>query len=402
MKSKELYSKIGQIKEEARTLLDNGKISESRLKANEAIPLQKELEIALEKESKEIEELRKSGVKMKSDGRISNSIKSMKDNNIILPGETFEERNSPTEKANLSFAKLVKGMAGKGWEGAEEERDYMGSMLSMNNQSVIPVELANELIDRARANSAILGRIPSCPIDSNNLRIAIVKKDATARFVVEGDKIPRSETVLGEVTMEGKTLAMFIPISEQLIDSASNLEIVLQEIAAKAIAVALDEAILYGKGVVLDENGNKVKDEIKGISLYDNINIVEHLEEKNYDMILKGAKACRNNNTIPTSMVYSTSTGIELASIKDSTGRYIEQPKTLEKISTTESNNVKDNELYVYDFRSLLLGIHKGITAEWGTSEDDFGRLMKGLRVYLRADLAVINEKGITKVITQS
>ena len=84
--------------------------------------------------------------------------------------------------------------------------------------------------------------------------------------------------------------------------------------------------------------------------------------------------------------------------IKDSTGRYIEPPKALEKYIINESNNVNDSDIFIYDASSMLIGVNKNITIEWGTTEDMFGRLMKGLRVYLRADLAVINPKGITQI----
>lgn len=38
------------------------------------------------------------------------------------------------------------------------------------------------------------------------------------------------------------------------------------------------------------------------------------------------------------------------------------------------------------------------MTIEVGTSGDMFQRIQKGIRIYLRADLGVINEKAITKV----
>ena len=36
------------------------------------------------------------------------------------------------------------------------------------------------------------------------------------------------------------------------------------------------------------------------------------------------------------------------------------------------------------------------MTIEWGTSGDMFQRIQKGLRIVLRADLGVTNEKGVT------
>ena len=46
----------------------------------------------------------------------------------------------------------------------------------------------------------------------------------------------------------------------------------------------------------------------------------------------------------------------------------------------------------------LLLGLQQGIKVEWGYSADQFQRIQKGLRIYLRADLGVLNEKAVTQV----
>ena len=188
--------------------------------------------------------------------------------------------------------------------------------------------------------------------------------------------------------MEGKTLAIFIPVTEQLLDSAENLEAQLMNSCAKAIALELDKALLYGTGV----------EEIKGISLYDTINKISHTGGNSYDMFIKGIKETKKSNITPTDITYSTDIGMDLAMLKDTNGQYITRPGALDQYTFTESNNVKTNESYVYDYNSLLLGIHKGATMEWGTSADQFQRIMKGLRIYIRTDLAVINPKGITQI----
>lgn len=280
-------------------------------------------------------------------------------------------------------------MAGKGWEGATEEREHYRSMTSATNSTIIPQDLANKIIDVARTNSAIFGRIPTVPMDSNNLTIAVQTKDPVADFVVEGEPITESGPVFSKVTMEGKTLAIFIPVTEQLLDSAKNLEAQLMNSCAKAIALALDKALLYGTGE---------GEEIKGIASYNTINKISHTGGNSYDMFIKGIKETKKVNVTPTDITYSTDTGMDLAMLKDSNGQYINRPGALDQYTFTESNNVKTNESYVYDYNSLLLGIHKGVTMTWGTSADQFQRIMKGLRIYIRTDLAVVNPKGITQI----
>lgn len=367
-----LKNEIAEKKAEARKLIDEGKLDEARALKDEIVKLQLEAE--------EFEDFTNQRNNKNKDSEIR-----MIDN-VILPGEKFEKRS---DSKNLRLDKLVRGMAGKGWEGANEEREHYRSMTSATNSTIIPQDLANKIIDVARTNSAIFGRIPTVPMESNNLTIAVQTKDPVAGFVAEGEPITESSPVFSKVTMEGKTLAIFIPVTEQLLDSAENLEAQLMNSCAKAIALALDKALLYGTGA---------GEEIKGISLYEDINKITHTGGNSYDMFIKGIKESKKANVMPTDITYSTDTGMSLAMLKDGNGQYITRPKALDQYTFTESNNVKTNESYVYDYNSLLLGIHKGATMEWGTSADQFQRIMKGLRIYIRTDLAVINPKGITQI----
>lgn len=384
MKIKELRRVIAEKKKEARKLLDEDKIKEAEDITAEIRELERKVEVAKAIEDEEFRELKEQKKKEDKEEQEEKEERALKE--VILPGEKFEKR---TDAQKLRLDKIVRGMAGKGWEGAEAEREYYRSMTSSANSTIIPQELANKIIDVARTNSAIFGRIPTVPMESNNLTIAVQTKDPVAEFVVEGEPITESEAVFTKVTMEGKTLAIFIPVTEQLLDSAENLNAQLTNSCAKAIALALDKALLYGTGE---------EDKIKGISLYENINKITHTGGNSYDMLIKGIKETKKSNVTPTDITYSTDTGMDLSMLKDGNGQYITRPVSLDQYTFTESNNVKTNEAYVYDYNSLLLGIHKGVTMEWGASADQFQRIMKGLRIYIRTDLAVINPKGITQI----
>ena len=366
-----LKREISEKKAECRKLINEGNLDEAEALKDEIIKLQLEVE-----EFEDLTNQRNNKNKVSETRMIDN---------VILPGEKFEKRSNSKK---LRLDKLVRGMAGKGWEGATEEREHYRSMTSATNSTIIPQDLANKIIDVARTNSAIFGRIPTVPMESNNLTIAVQTKDPVAGFITEGDPISESGPVFTKVTMEGKTLAIFIPVTEQLLDSAENLEAQLMNSCAKAIALELDKALLYGTGV----------EEIKGISLYDTINKISHTGGNSYDMFIKGIKETKKSNITPTDITYSTDIGMDLAMLKDTNGQYITRPGALDQYTFIESNNVKTNESYVYDYNSLLLGIHKGATMEWGTSADQFQRIMKGLRIYIRTDLAVINPKGITQI----
>lgn len=312
---------------------------------------------------------------------------------VVLPNEKLEKRSYPNEERNLDLGELVKVMAGKGNNNSREDK-YYRSMSTSGNKVVIPMELSDKIIDVARSQSAIFGNIPVVQMPHNNMKIAVQTGDAQANFVNENDLIPSSETIFAPVDLEGKTLAIFVPISEKLLDSASNLSQQLVYSCSQAISVALDKATLYGKGVSIEDGTH----EIKGIFNYDTINQISHTGAVDYDAIIKGLKSVKQNNIIPSDICYSSTVSSELTMLKDTTGQYIREPEVLKNYKRSESNNIKDTDLLVYDKNSLLLGIHKGITIEWGYSSDMFQRLQKGLRIYVRADLGVVRPKGISVV----
>lgn len=314
---------------------------------------------------------------------------------IVYPDEKIEKRTY-SENKNLDLGKLIKGMSGLGWNGANQEREYYRAMESGINKVVIPQQLADRIIDYARANSALFGKVPVVSMPNNNLTIAIQTKDGEAKFVKEGDLIPSTDIEFKPVTLEGKTLALFVPISEQLLNSASNLSNQIMTSCARAISVALDKALLYGEGIV-KELEEITKSEIKGIAKYDSINTVS-CNTADYDLIIKGAQPIKKANLIPTDVCLNSDLASKLEMLKTTDGQYVIPPKAIENYNITQSNNVNDNEAVVFDRNSLLLGIQQGMTIEWGTSGDMFQRIQKGLRIIIRADLGVTNEKGITLV----
>lgn len=318
---------------------------------------------------------------------------------IVYPDEKLEKR-AYSENNNLDLGKLIKGMSGLGWNGANKEREYYRTMESGTNKVVIPQQLADRIIDYARSNSALFGKVPVVAMPNNNLTIAVQTKDGEAKFVKEGDLIPSTDIAFKPVTLEGKTLALFVPISEQLLRSASNLTNQITTSCARAIALALDKALLYGDGVVIEEEAI-TKSEIKGITKYDAINKVS-CNTVDYDLIIKGAQPIKKANLIPTDVCLNSDLSSQLEMLKTTDGQYVIPPKAIENYNITQSNNVNDKEAVVFDRNSLLLGIQQGMTIEWGTSGDMFQRIQQGLRIIIRADLGVTNEKGVTLVtVTQ-
>lgn len=349
--------------------------------------IEDELEIRAVKREKEFNE--------KQEDKME--IRNLKD--VVLPGERLEKRTY-SEHSDLDLGNLVKAMAGKGKHNSKEDI-YYRAMQTGGNKVVIPQQLSDVIIDHARNKSAVFGRIPVVQMDSGNLKVAKQVSDVQAHFQKEGELIPESAATFEGIDLNSKTLALFVPISEQLLASAANLSEQLVQSCASAIAVALDKALLYGDGIPGDpDHGHK----IKGLMTYAGINKVNHQvigDSIDYDPILKGFGPIKKANLMPTDVALSTDVGLALASYKTADGMYISGPQILNQYEITESNNMNDQHILVYDRNQLLLGLQRGITIEWGTSGTMFQSLQKGLRIHIFCDLGVINEKAVTQVTLQ-
>lgn len=377
-----LLSEIETLKAEAKTLIQNNRLEEAEQVKAKIIDLrEKEIELKAEyKADLNRIENRTKGVET-MENTINRAIK-----NAIYPNEKI---STETVKAEMDFGKLVKGMAKGNWAGAEQEQRFFNMNTSGTGSVTIPQVLANKILDKAREQSALFGKVPVVAMEHNNLKIAIQTGDATAHFVAEGEEIPSSETTFASVELNGKDLAIYIPVTEKLLDSASNLEEQLVQATAKAIANALDKAMLYGAG----ENS------IIGLENIEEVQKIEHTEiDPSYDCVIVGAKAIKKKNIVPTNVAFNSDFAADLDVKKDSNGRYIERPAFMDRYDIAESNNVKDSQVVVYDVNSLLLGINKNITVQWGYVGNDFQSLKKGLRVHLRADFIPTRTDGVVLV----
>lgn len=328
------------------------------------------------------------------DEQLEKEKRSLSNNKSVRPGELrvynegeslgYDSRGADADDLNLG--QVVRALSGADTSG--DAVKYVRSMTSSTGAVVIPQKLAGQIIDKARAQSCMFGKIPTIGMDNNNLKVAKIVTDGQASFVAEGQLIPESSIEFGSADLNGKTIAIFVPISEQLLDSA-NIADVLMTSCSKALATALDEALIYGDG----EGAN-----IKGITTYANINKPTWTGDLNYNALLTAIGSNKSANINATDVCYSTTTSTGLAMLQDTLGQYITPPKALDSYNLCESNNIKDTDVIAYDRQSLLLGINRNITIELGYTNDNFQRMVKSLRIYMRCDLGVIQEKGVSLV----
>lgn len=391
-KMRELFSKIQEKKIMAKEFLkeENKDLEKAKSLLDEAEELKKEFEIEerLFEEAKSKAPLPSAHPGMDNPQKSNSIIKG-----AIYPGETYKSssREYFNDNSNLDFGKIVKGLAIGKWDNADNERNYISKNMTANGSILIPTDLSDKIIDMARAKSAIWGNIPIVPMMHNNLTIAVQTGDPEAFWVKEGNAIPDTDIKFSSVSLKGKTIAMWIPVQDELLQSALNITEQLINSVTRAMAVALDKAMLYGNGVT------DSTEEIKGLTLIDDINKVQS-NGLSYDFVVQGTSPIRRANLEPTNIVYNTTLADDLNLLKSADGEYILRPSFCDKYKFTESNNIKDNHVLCYDMNSLVLGIHEDMRIEWGYINDQFKRIQRGLRVYMRCDFIPVRPKGVSLV----
>jgi HK97 family phage major capsid protein len=121
------------------------------------------------------------------------------------------------------------------------------AMSTTSGSAVVPTIWASKIIDRARNTAAVIQAGANVvPMDANVVKIGRLTTDPTAAFRNEGNAVTASDPVFDNVTLTAKTLSALVVGSIEWFQDSPNVDQVVQEAIAKAIAIELDLVALFG------------------------------------------------------------------------------------------------------------------------------------------------------------
>jgi HK97 family phage major capsid protein len=130
------------------------------------------------------------------------------------------------------------------------------------------------------------------------------------------------------VTFTARTLVGFIKLSRELVEDAANAEDVVRSAFAKALAVKLDLAALYGSGIAPEPNGVKNQSGIQTLSMGTN-----GLAPADFGPLVDQAqKLWEQNFDSPTGYIMAPRTRGELGKLKDTTNQPMRVPDEIANI----------------------------------------------------------------------
>lgn len=113
----------------------------------------------------------------------------------------------------------------------------------------VPDILSASMIDRLRAQSVLTrAGARTVPLTSDTNYVARVASDPTTYWRAENAEVTASDPTFDRITLEPKSLMALVKCSRELLEDSLNMEQVLPQIIAAAMALEVDRAGLFGTG----------------------------------------------------------------------------------------------------------------------------------------------------------
>ena len=303
-----------------------------------------------------------------------------------------------SEERNLSLGKYVRGAVTGKWDGAEAEKR---AITTTATGVLIPDVLSAEIIDIARDISLFtLADVPVIPMTEGTMTISRLKKDPKFKFKEEGQQAEESSMELESVKLDTKMCYGYTYVSLEAIKKSRNLEDLIRNAFAEALAQAIDVGMLYGQ-----YNGENAEDFApKGIMNDETINIITAKEGEGYDSFIKAIGAVRKNNGEASVCGLNADTEEMLSLLKTTEGQYLTPPQAYTDITKIVTNQLKFDETngsdaLVFDPNAMIIGLQEDISFEiFNNTDECIKKGLVGFRIYQMLDCVVTRPKSITKI----
>lgn len=303
------------------------------------------------------------------------------------------------------MGKLIRGYVTGDWIGASLEQKAMGSSPLSSGGMMIPTPLAADVIDLARNQTRVLqaGAI-TVPMTSATLKYARLSQDVSTAWTAEAANIALSSAAFDAVTFTSHKLAALVAIDNELLEDATNADAVVQNSIAKALALALDYAALYGTG-----SGPQP------LGLHGIVPALAAAGAPTYDVFLNAIASVRGANFEPNAVIYNARTINSLSRLKTSYGEYLDPPVdyvALQKlvtnlVPTNLGTGTNESQAFVGQWDQLALGLRSSLQIEvsreagyfdGSAQQSAFSKDQTVIRAILRADWQPLHLGAFTEV----
>lgn len=270
--------------------------------------------------------------------------------------------------------------------------------------------MSGMVLDLARSASVCMkaGAI-TIPMSTSELIIAKVDSDATAQWRAETVAVTASAMAFGRITLRAKTLAAIVPVSIEMLEDAANAPQIIESALAAVLGQKLDVAGIYGSGAGAEPRGIKYASGTNAVTSVGTPTAGASTYAKPITGIKNILDANFPGSTGELSWIQNPRDMTNWASLADTTYQPLMAPPivaAMKQYATTalpktEGGGGAESSAIIGHFPSLAFGMRtSGVQVQildsgtvTDTNSDDWNattQLMKFIRVYLRADVALL------------
>lgn len=308
----------------------------------------------------------------------------------LAPGDTLAEHlarrsGGRPDGDSLSLDRLVRGLAGRGWRGAEREQRAVSGLTDAAGGVMLPDTISARLIDLARERSAVVraGAV-TVPMDAREVVVPRMTGDMTVEWLEELAAQTDSGPTFDGVTLKARTVRAWCLLSEEFLEDVDpDLgEGAISQAAARAIAGEMDRVALAGSGT---------GEEPKGLVNITGVPTVAATGAPAWADLVAGWSAVKGANYTPTGFVLSHAVEAALGLLTGSDGQFQRPPATIDGLSrhtTTTLAATGDTPVITGEWARLMLGMRSQIKVRFG-EQFDAAKNAIVLKVSARMDVAV-------------
>lgn len=306
---------------------------------------------------------------------------------VLAPGDAFARERAEGVALGDAVRAMVTGARN------DFERRALSEGTGSAGGFTVPTPLAGAFIDRLRARSVVnRAGARTVPMDSQTLAMARVDGDPTVAWRAESASIALSDPTFARVVFTAKSLSCIVKTSRELLADSSNAGAIIEDTLAKAMALELDRAAIWGSGSGAEPTGVANMAGINSVSMGTNGAALD-----SYDKLLDALYELELDNVDQvTAGIYHPRTKLALAKLRDADNNPLVPPQmaasvpllatTAAPINETQGTATNASSLIYGDFRRLMIGLREQINIRV-LSELYAGTGEVGILVHMRADV---------------
>jgi HK97 family phage major capsid protein len=329
---------------------------------------------------------------------------------LLAPGDSFRSAD-PMDSHNREMKELGLGAFVRSMVTGPQndlERRTLAESISGDGGYLVPTLLSEEIIDLLRAQArCIQAGAQTVKMPGPYFNIARLASDPVPAWRGENSLISESSPTFEAVSFRAHSVGTFVKASRELMEDASNLNDALRNAFAKSMALAIDNACLYGNS---GPGGSPESDGPVGLAYQSGVTTT-HYDGliTSYQPILDACLTLANaNSKPPTAAIMAPRTDWVFNSLTDSLKQPLRRPPSIENLPFYSTTQIPVNEsggsplgndtssIFTGYFPSMMIGIRSELRIDvlkerWA----DYGQI--GFIVFLRADVQLEHAKSFVR-----